>query len=582
MNRHPAASVKGLLVVAVCALLAGCVQMPTSGPVVEPQVTAGTEDPPGISFDPRPPQDGESPTETVAGFLEAMKATPISLTVARQFLSREAADVWAPEQQILTYGELGDAAGDMSVKIPLADVNLYDARGAWEGTQPTSELDLGLVQEDGEWRIDEVPDALIVPDSWFDDWYQRVSLYYFDPTSEVLVPEPVFVPRGEQFASTLVRGLLAPLTDEASDVVRTYFPQVATSGLSVPVRSGIATVSLSGDPDAIDDDTAGRMLAQLVWTLRQDEDIQAVELTVGGRLISYQGGSTQTGFDVGAAYDAYGQRSDPDLFALDQGLVVTGSLGAFEDTLGPLWTEGYDVRSIGASTDGSRVAAVTADGTGLYLAPTEAPSGDVVEPVVGAVDLAAPHWDYRGRVWALDRNAGRARVVLVVDDRARVIDVPGVSGERVTKLLVSRDGTRLVAVIRGRAADRVVSARIRHDTDGRILGFTPFRTLPLIADGSGRIRDIGWRSPTTVSVLRDLQNGSSEIRTTSVDGAPGEITTTGATRARGLNRVLVTSPVEGLGPDAFALDGRAITNLTHPERTVPDLPRGLTSLTYTG
>ena len=27
----------------------------------------------------------------------------------------------------------------------------------------------GLVDEDGEWRIDEVPDALIVPETWFDD-----------------------------------------------------------------------------------------------------------------------------------------------------------------------------------------------------------------------------------------------------------------------------------------------------------------------------------------------------------------------------------------------------------------------------
>ena len=96
----------------------------------------------------------------------------------------------------------------------MTDVNLYDDRGAWERTQASRTLSLGLVQEDGEWRIDEVPDALIVPDSWFDDWYQRVSLYFFDPTAEVLVPEPVFVPRGDQFASSLVRGLLMPPSDD--------------------------------------------------------------------------------------------------------------------------------------------------------------------------------------------------------------------------------------------------------------------------------------------------------------------------------------------------------------------------------
>ncbi|RYB93026.1 hypothetical protein EUA93_00850 [Nocardioides oleivorans] len=573
--------VRAVVAAAAATLLAGCVQMPTSGPVVEPQVTSAAEDPPGISFDPRPPQAGESPTEIVDGFLEAMKATPIRTRVARQFLSGEAADAWAPEQQILTYGDLGDAAGEVSVQVPLSDINLYDVRGAWEGSRGSSELDLGLVQEDGEWRIDEVPDALIVPESWFDDWYQRVSLYYFDPTSEVLVAEPVFAPRGDQFASSLVRGLVSPLDDDAQDVVRTYFPPLSTSGLSVPVRSGIATVSMSGDPDAIDDDTAQRMLAQLVWTLRQDDDIQAVEFSIGGRVLSTgPGGSTQVNFDVGSAYDPNGLRSDTDLYALDDGLVVSGSLSGFEDTLGPLGMDGYDVRSIGVSVDGAHVAAVSADGTGLYLAPTEAPDGEVTEPVVGAVDLARPHWDHRDRIWALDRAGGRSRIILVVDGTATEVEVPGLTGKDVTRLLVSRDGSRIVAVLRGPKADRVVSARIRHDSAGAVIGFTPFGTLPLAVEGTGRIRDIGWRSPTAVSVLSDITDGSSQVRTTSVDGAPGEITTAGTTRTRDINTVLVASPVEG--SDTYALAGRSVSNLTRPERPVPDLPRGLTSLTYVG
>ena len=191
---------------------------------------------PGISFDPRPPRAGEPAADIVAGFLEAMKATPIRTTVARQFLSREAAEAWVPEQQIITYAELGDAGGESAVRIPMTDVNLYDARGlvAAHGRRRASSR-LGLVEEDGEWRIDEVPDALIVPDSWFDDWYQQVSLYFFDPTSEVLVPEPVFVPRGEQFASSLVRGLLTQPSDESQEVSRTFFPAGTQQGLSVPI-----------------------------------------------------------------------------------------------------------------------------------------------------------------------------------------------------------------------------------------------------------------------------------------------------------------------------------------------------------
>ncbi len=560
-----------------CALLAGCVRMPTEGPVEVPAESTGVDDVAGISFDPRPPRAGEPTSAIVAGFLEAMKATPISTTVARQFLTREAAEAWVPDTQIITYAELGTPRGSTAVRVPMTDVNLYDASGAWQRTVATRGLSLGLVQEDGEWRIDDVPDALIVPDSWFDDWYQRVSLYLFDPTSEVLVPEPVFAPRGDQFASSLVRGLLTQPSEESQEVSRTYFPAGTTQGLSVPINSGIAEVALSGDPDAIDDETAQRMQAQLGWTLRQDPRINAMQLSVGGQAFGLPGGSPLVGLDVGRGYDPSDLASS-ELFALEDGLVVSGAIGDFEPTLGPLGSDDYAVRSIGLNIAGSRVAAVTDDGSAMVVAPVEAPDGEVVTVVSGAVDLAAPGWDYRDRIWVLDRGAGRARVVLVEDGVASVPDVPGLSGRTVTRLLVSRDGSRLVAVIRGRTSDRVVSTRIRHDTDGTVLGFTPLLTLPQPAEERPRVRDIAWHSPTTVSVLSDI-NDLSQVRTLSVDGSPGVIATDGTTRLRGRIRILLSSPVDS---EVFALAGRTVRSLTRPERAVPDLPQGLTSLTYTG
>lgn len=571
-----ARAVRAVAAGAACALLAGCVGMPTEGPVEVPDVTAEVDDVPGISFDPRPPRSGESPADIVAGFLEAMKATPIRTTVAREFLSTEAADAWVPEEQIITYNELGDPLGTIAVRIPMSDVNLYDERGSWQRTLAERPLDLRLVEEDGEWRIDRVPDALIVPDSWFDDWYQRVSLYFFDPTSQVLVPEPVFAPRGDQLASSLVRGLLTQPSGEAADVARTYFPP-GTEVASVPISGGIAEVALSGDPNAIDQDTADRMLAQLVETLRQEPRINAVQLSVGDRAFGFGGSATQTGLDVGRGYDP-SDLASRDLFALERGLVVSGTIGDFEPTLGPLGQEDYGIRSIGVDLPGSRVAGVSDDGGALVLAPMEQPDGEVATVVSGAVDLAAPGWDYRGRAWVLDRGAGRASVIVVEDGVARAPTVPGVSGRTVTQLLVSRDGSRLVAVVRGARADRVVRTRVRHDSDGAIIGFTPVRTLALPAEGTPRIRDVVWRTPTTVSVLSDTEE-LSEVRTLSVDGSPGEVTTGGTTRLRGPIRTLVSAPVDA---EAFAVAGRVVKSLTRPERAVPDLPPRLTSLTYVG
>jgi hypothetical protein len=42
----------------------------------------------------------------------------------------------------------------------------------------------------------------------------------------------------------------------------------------------------------------------------------------------------------------------------------------------------------------------------------------------------------------------------------------------------------------------------------------------------------------------------------------------------------VSSPVDLV--EAYAVAGRAVFALTRPERSVPDLPPGLTSLTYVG
>jgi hypothetical protein len=322
------------------------------------------------------------------------------------------------------------------------------------------------------------------------------------------------------------------------------------------------------------------MLTQLAWTLRQDLSIRAVQLTVGDRLITFGGSSTQVGLDVGSRYDPSGPGASRELFALDRGRVVAGSLGELEETQGPLGQGAYALRSLGVTLSGGRVAGISRDGTQLLTAPTQTADGVVTAPVDGAVDLEAPDLDYRDRIWVLDRTGGRARVILVVDGDARVVRVPGVTGRDVTELLASRDGTRLVAVVRGPRADRIVATRVRHDVSGAVLGYTRPQTLSLPAEGSTRIRDVAWRSPTTVSVLSDINADFSQVRTISVDGAPGRITTGGATSLRGRFRTLVSAPVDD--PEAYAVGGRSISDLTRQERTVPDLPVGLTSLTYVG
>ena len=68
--------------------------------------------------------------------------------------------------------------------------------------------------------------------------------------------------------------------------------------------------------------------------------------------------------------------------------------------------------------------------------------------------------------------------------------------------------------------------------------------LDFVPDGANQvIRDIGWRSPTAISVLTDITDDLSQVETISVDGSPGDLGIEGASRLRGGTRQLVSSPV---------------------------------------
>ena len=94
--------------------------------------------------------------------------------------------------------------------VELAGASLLDRRGTFRGPLPPDQraLEFPMAIENGEWRIAEAPDALVVPESWFEQRFRQVSLYFFDPSAQILVPEPVFVQRGEPSTTALTEALL--------------------------------------------------------------------------------------------------------------------------------------------------------------------------------------------------------------------------------------------------------------------------------------------------------------------------------------------------------------------------------------
>ena len=86
-------------------------------------------------------------------------------------------------------------------------------------------------------------------------------------------------------------------------------------------------------------------------------------------------------------------------------------------------------------------------------------------------------------------------------------------------LIVSRDGTRLVAVVQGKRGDTLRVSRLRYGSQGGLIGATPSRNLAWGTDDAQRIRDIGWRSATSVAVLNQLTPDYAQVVPVPVDGS---------------------------------------------------------------
>lgn len=570
--------------------LGGCVSLPDAGsvgnrPGQEPvEQGAGTFD-----YTPAGPQRGAPPLKIVIGFLRAMQAWPQSTAVARKYLTDAARAGWAPDRTTLVYGTRLVDGGRRSFRVALQQTVRLDDRGTWLGEVGSVDYELRVVRERGEWRITDPPDALVIPRTYFDSRYQQYFVYFFDPTAQVLVPEPTYLPRGEQAATMLVRRLLMGPHAELEGVLRTFIPGGTEYVLSVPVsRTGVAEVELNEKLLRLSRQDREMALAQLAWTLRQVSGVDSMRVTVNGSPLDIPGaGSPQS---VGswaeldpsihwASQELFGLR-DGDVVAVDaEGKEVDGQFGAHE----------YTLRDVAVDLAGEQAAGVTEDGATVVLAPRgrnggAAPGPDKTQVVYsGGKDVLQPAWDLLGQVWLVDRTADGAVVSVVRNGEATRVDAPGLTGEDVSAFVVSRDGTRLVAVVEGREADRLVVSRVQRSEGGKVRGLTEAVDLPLAGGGGAEIRDLAWRSAGSLAVLTSPTPDSSQVTMALLDGStalPDVDTAAETFRARAVR--VVASPSPGTPMLLGTAKGRLFELGADGQWTEASVPEPLLAPTFAG
>lgn len=523
---------------AATLLLAGCVSLPESGPVETGDAAASDPAADAPYFAPPPPAPGASPGQLAAGFVRAMEANPLTTAVARQYLTAEAARTWRPDRATLVYSSYSVEVVDDTAVVRLVDARRLDDRGAWRGEVSAEEsvLRLPLVQEQGEWRISAPPNALVIPDGFFRSRFQRASLYFLDPAQQVLVPEIVYVPTGEQMATRLVRGLLEGPDPVGGSALRSALPAGSVVEFSVPVTGGRAEIALTGAggaplPASAEPTAAGitLMAAQLSWTLRQVPEVTRVGVLLDGNPVTLPGDSVDVPVSFGADFDPAIVWASRSLFGLRDGRVVEVEGGEEQVVTGWFGSRAVDHRSLAVDLAGGRLATVSAGGGVVEVSSTRSrTSAAEPEPPMtwyAGADVLKPAWDHYGTLWLVDRSAAGARVLAggpTASGPPIPVAVPGVTGEGVTAMTVSRDGSRLAAALSDAAGTRVVVSRLERDEQGGVVRATRARPLEAFADvGPAPVTSLVWRSPTTLAALTEPTPGVSQVHTGPVDGSPG-------------------------------------------------------------
>ena len=148
-------SAAGVLL-AICAVLVGCVAVPTAGPIrkVEGQRFTCQN---CVNVEVDAPTPGDDPEQIVNGYLRATSNYQPNYSIAKQFLTKAAAKEWSPEKEAKIYRRRSVTATGSRVILDGQLIGNLDQHRSYAAADDPLTVSFRLAKEDGEWRIAEPP-----------------------------------------------------------------------------------------------------------------------------------------------------------------------------------------------------------------------------------------------------------------------------------------------------------------------------------------------------------------------------------------------------------------------------------------
>ncbi|MEE1827379.1 LpqB family beta-propeller domain-containing protein [Streptomyces sp. BE20] len=476
------AAVVGAVVGAVLA--AGCAGMPDSGGIAKVELSQGSADKNlQVRVFPVEPTKGAKPQELLTGFLDALTADD-SYDTARQYLTAAASASWRPEAGIKVLAAnpghptvtVTDADTEKPIKVSGQLVSQIDDRHSFslEPVAVLTSFDFNFLREkSGEWRIDQLPDGVIINESNFRNNYRQVDRFFYaapDPSAptaasatsrDVLIADPIYLRRRIDPLTEAAKAVVAGPSLWLAPVSRSAFPAgTVVDGVAVD-ESRTAHVTL-GEVDLGAATACRRMATQLLYTLADQGKGQVERLDLKGRhggpgCQASKGDEPETGPGSLAGTMAsrqFYQRAE------DGVLYETHGDTASEPVHGPLGKPQPSGRPLGAiavARDGERAAALSADGHQLYTVPLSEATSAMPQAVLTTAaragartddGLTSPTWDGRGDLFVVDRDPQGQRVLMVRDKQVVPVAVDDLGGRSLQAVKVSSDGVRIALLVK--------------------------------------------------------------------------------------------------------------------------------------
>lgn len=506
-------------------LLSACGGLPTTGPVNAGQPIVDSDSDDNLVFLPDGPTKDATPQQIVEGFIAAGSGPRDNWATAKEFLAP--GTVWNPRAAVTVYSpgerELEEIAEDEFV-LTVRPVATVDATGELSAPGESGEIPLPFTlaqQADGQWRITRAPDGIVLDRNRFGAVYASYALQFFDPTWSYLVPDVRWFPRAyarTNIAEALVNG--GPSAWLAGSVATAFTDGARLATVSVPQRSGVAAVSLQEGARDLDQLVLDRMQTQLEASLRT-AGVGAVDMLVDEQLL------------VADTVTVRRTNVDPrplvrteDAFGFLSGSTVEAIVGLSAAVM--------ELEATDIEVDAERTTAAVRDVEGAVLAVGSDGTTAVLDERPG---LVAPSIDPFGYVWSVPEEEPSAVKALTAQGVA--IDIPdawpGVS--RVLAQRVSRDGTRLAAVVRDGEGYALWVVGIQRDRDGVPTGLGERNVLAPLPGGTSAL---AWIDAATVAAIT-ADEGALSLYTQEIGGfgglqrAPDAVTTVaGSTQPGGV------------------------------------------------